>query len=127
MVRMRILFGNWDTTHSGKSGSQRWAADILQAVVEEEPSMKKALRHAFKDEARKENLLTYVCLSLYTSLCSPLIAPVDLIWQGGFAQYIHWQSPSVGCYQLWSDRQKGGCKSAGGMVVEEDTVHIWWT
>ena len=61
---MHILFSNWDTTHSGKSGSQRWAADILQAVVEEELPMKKALRHAFKDKTRKENLLTYVHLPL---------------------------------------------------------------
>jgi hypothetical protein len=127
MVRMSILFGNWETMHSGKSGSQCWAADILQSVVEEEPSMKKALRHAFKDEARKENLLTYVRPPFFTSLCSPLIAPVDLIWQGGFAQYIHWQSPPVGSYQLWSDRQKGGCKSTSGMAVEEDAVHIQWT
>lgn len=71
MVHMHILFGNWDTMHSGKSGSQCWAADILQAVVEEEPSMKKALRHAFKDDTRKENLLTYVHPPSLMSFCLP--------------------------------------------------------
>lgn len=60
MVRMNILFGKWDATHEGKSGSQRWAADILQSVAKEKPSMRKALKLAFEDDLTKEDLLTYV-------------------------------------------------------------------
>lgn len=63
MVRMKILYGDWDVTYAGKSGTQEWATDILQAVVKEQPSMQKALKSAFQDEATKEDLLTYVSLS----------------------------------------------------------------
>lgn len=58
MVRMRILYGQWNTAHDDKP----WAADVLQTVVKEKPGLKNALRQAFKDEDDKDNLLTYVCL-----------------------------------------------------------------
>lgn len=87
---MKILFGKWDATHDGK----QWAADILQTVVKEKPSMKNALILAFEDEVDKENLLTYVCfLSSYT-LSFLTIFP-DSVWKRLFAEHLHRQSTSA--------------------------------
>ncbi|KAJ3497637.1 hypothetical protein NMY22_g19678 [Coprinellus aureogranulatus] len=60
MVRMNILFGKWGASHGGKVGSQQWAADILNSVVKERPPLRNALKAAFRDEATKEDLLTYI-------------------------------------------------------------------
>ena len=87
---MNILYGSWDTTHSGKSGFQQWAADILQAVTGEKPLTQKALKLAFQDEVTKENLLTYVrSYSFILLSVLMLTAPLDSIWQGGSAEHLY--------------------------------------